>query len=62
MAATTGLPDASIAAQISCAVGASTMFGVLNSVISAPAQKARPSPVRTTAWIASSASAARSSS
>src|SRR5690349_2878185 len=57
IAATTGLPSASIAAISSRKLGEATDFGVLNSRISAPAQNARPAPASTTAFTDASAAA-----
>src|ERR1700730_16758940 len=49
MAATTGFALLSMTSNIVQSVGACTALGVLNSRISAPAEKARPAPVITIA-------------
>src|SRR3979490_2103194 len=59
MAATTGFALLSMTSNIVQSVGACTALGVLNSRISAPAEKARPTPVITIA-VTAGASSARS--
>jgi len=58
MAATTGLGLASTISITVCKLGSANALGVPNSLMSAPPEKARSEPIRTTAWTLLSARAA----
>ena len=60
IAATTGFGEASTARMTECNDGSAVIFGVPNSLMSAPPEKPFPAPTRTTALTPGSA-AARSS-